>query len=130
MLKAVVEQVKLRSELRFGEAPGLVSIFADDYRHLQFACDQERLVAELLWKARGVDQVHTFGFSSVTARQDINLDPASLEQLAQKNYKRSFSRPSRGKIAHADDWALEPPRRQNSPVIKRVTRSDHATVNG
>ena len=48
VLKAVVEQVQLRTKLRFGEAASLVAIFADDHRNLQLARNQQRFVAELL----------------------------------------------------------------------------------
>ena len=51
MLKAVVEQMKLRTESRLGEMSGLVTIFADDDRHLQLARDEKWLVAELLRQA-------------------------------------------------------------------------------
>ena len=56
MLKAVIENMKLRSEFRFSKASRCVAILADDDRHLQFARDQQRFIAKLLRQARGIDQ--------------------------------------------------------------------------
>src|ERR1700686_1033758 len=74
MLKAVVVQMKLCSEFRFGEASSLIAILPDDDRHLQLASNQKRFVAKLLRQARGIDQPDAPRPGSVPARQDIELD--------------------------------------------------------
>ena len=128
MLKAIVEEMKVRPKFRFGEAPSLVPILANDYRHLQFACYEQWFVTEFLWQTRGIDQEHACGPASVSAREYIELDATRLEQLAQKNHERSLSRSACGEIAHANDCALQPPRSQQSAIIERSARSDYAAV--
>ena len=53
MLKAVVEQMKLRPESRFGKLTRFVPILSHDHRHLQLARNQQRLFAEFLRQPAG-----------------------------------------------------------------------------
>ncbi len=65
VLKAVVEQMQLRPELRFREKSGLVPILPDDHGNLQLARNQQRLVAKLLRQACRIDQSHSFGLAAI-----------------------------------------------------------------
>ena len=48
MLKAIVQQMKLRSEPGFRKLPSLIPILANDHGHLQLARKQQWFVPELL----------------------------------------------------------------------------------
>src|SRR5579864_1735429 len=109
MLKAVVEEMQLRSEFCFSTEACLVAVFSNDDRRLEFARYEQRFIAELLRQARGIDKAHAPGAAPVAARKDIELDSTRLEQLAQQNHERSFSGATCRKIAHADDRAPQPP---------------------
>ncbi len=130
MLKAVIEQMKLRPEFRLGKKPGFVPVFSHDHRRLQLARHQQRLIAELLRQPCRIDQPHARGLSPVSPRQHIKFDSARLEQLAQQHHKRSLSRSPRRNIPDADHAALQPARPQHSPVIERIPRAHHAAVDG
>jgi hypothetical protein len=130
MLESVVEQVELRAEAGFGETSGGVAIFSDDHRDLELAGDQEWLVAELLRESGGINQQHAAGVPTVAARENVKLDAASLEQLAEQQNEGSFSRTSGGEIANADDRPFEAPGAEDAAAIKRVARADNASVDG
>ena len=85
VLKAVVEQMKLRSEFRFGEASCLVAIFADNHRHLQLARNQQRLIAKLLRQSCGIDQTHTLATGARTrarAHRTLRHAPSAIRPAA------------------------------------------------
>jgi hypothetical protein len=67
VLKAIVEQMKLRAKLGFGKASGAVAILADDYRNLQTAGDQQRFITELLRRSSGINVQNTASGASVPA---------------------------------------------------------------
>src|SRR5438270_29720 len=79
MLKAVVEQVQLRTEFAFGVHAGVVTFFTNNYRNLEFACDQERLIAEAGCRSGRINLEHAPGFPSITAGKHVKADAALLE---------------------------------------------------
>ncbi|MGA8761797.1 MAG: hypothetical protein WB562_02820, partial [Candidatus Sulfotelmatobacter sp.] len=76
VLKTVVKQMEFRPESRFNEAPGLVSIFTHDHWNLELSSDQQRLVAEIVWRPGRIDQQNTVRPPSIAARKNIELDSA------------------------------------------------------
>ena len=56
MLKAIIQQMNLRTESRLGEPPCLIAIFADHHRRLQSSRNQQRLIAEIPRQAAGIHQ--------------------------------------------------------------------------
>src|SRR5207302_1721721 len=55
MLETIVQQMQLRPEPGLGKRARSVAIFANDDGHLELACDEERLVPELLRQSGRLD---------------------------------------------------------------------------
>ena len=87
VLKAVVQQMKLRSEFLFSKLSCFIAIFTHNHRHLELARNQKWFVAELLRQSCGIDQPHTLGTSPVPSRQHVELDAARLEQLTEQHHE-------------------------------------------
>ncbi len=73
MLKPIIQQMNLRTELRLGEAPSLVAIFPHHHRRLQPSSNQQRLIAEIPRQPAGIDQQHSASLAPVTARKHIEI---------------------------------------------------------
>jgi hypothetical protein len=91
VLKAIVEQVHLRAELRLGKFSGSVAIFSNHHRNLHSSRNQKRLIAKLARQACGIYKAYPAALASVAARENIEADAARLQQLAQQNDEWSFS---------------------------------------
>ena len=69
-----------------------MAVFAYDHGHAEPAANEERFIAEIAGGALRIDKGNAAGGTAVTAGEDIESDAASLQQLAEKNHKGSFSR--------------------------------------
>src|SRR5581483_8342732 len=96
---------------------------ANHHRHAQAARHQQGFVTEIAGRSAGFDNRHSFCLPPVAARQDVESDPAGLQQLAQQNDKRSFSRASYGKIADADGDSLEAADWKRTTIVEEITRA-------
>ena len=87
MLKAIVEQMDadlLTRSLR--QQPGLVALCCNKHRHLRFVRNYQRLVAELLARATGIDQKRRRGTAAVAARKHIDLHAMRRERFREDNH--------------------------------------------
>ena len=91
MLKAIIEQMKLGTKLRFSKPSSFKTIFANNHWNLHLARNQQWLIAKLLGKACRIDQQHTAGLASVATGEYIEADAARFKQFAQEQHERSFS---------------------------------------
>src|SRR4051812_7728650 len=85
MLEAVIEDMKLRTELLLGQLPGFKAAFADNHRTFKTACDQQRLVSELCCNAVRIDRSGASRLTSISARKHVKAEPA-LPQHFSKHY--------------------------------------------
>ena len=124
MLEAIVEQVELRSKLLFRKNAGGVAVFSDDDWDPQAPRQKQWFIAEIARSTGGIDQGHASGLAPVAAREDIELDLSLFQQLAEKQYKRRFTRSANGQVSHAHHRGVEPLGANDSAVIKRVSRAN------
>ena len=108
VLETIIQQMKMGAESCLCKVSCFVSIFADDYRNLEFARDKQRFIPKLLWQSCGIDEQHASRLPPVAAREYIELHAACLEQLAQKQDEWRLARSTRGKIAHTDHRSFKP----------------------
>lgn len=127
MLKAVVEQVELRSELTLGKHAGRVAVFSDNDWDLQAPRHQEWFIAEVGYGASRIDQGHAPGLAPVAAGENIELDPSLFEQLPQKEHERRFARSANGQVSDAHYRSPKPLGASDAAVIKRIPRANPDT---
>ncbi len=130
VLEAVIQQVKLRTELPFRESSSFVAFLADDDRYAELAGDQQRLVAVLLRASLRIDQDDAFGLSPIAAREHVEGDPALMQQLAQQDEKGGLARASDRDVADAHHRALQPMNEQAALIVEPVTNVDGRAEDG
>ena len=122
MLKAVVKQVQLRPEFSLRENASRMPPFSDNHRDIQPPRYQQRFVAKITWGSRGINQGHSFCLAPVTAREDIELDPSSLQQLAHQQNEGSLARATDREVSDADDWTPQSISTSDTAIVERISR--------
>ena len=89
MLEAVIQEMQLWSESGFRRRCGGVAVFSNDHRNLQLARDEQRFVAELLWKPSGVDKKNAL--APLGRRPHVST--SNFTSRRPQHHKRSFPDP-------------------------------------
>ena len=94
MLKAVIQNVKLRLKLVLGDQPSFVTAFPDYDRNVQPARNQQRFVAEIGSAAIRIHYTNATRLAAISTRQNIETNATRLQQFAERNYEWRFARAS------------------------------------
>jgi hypothetical protein len=130
VLKAIVEQMELGSELLLGKNSGSTTGFPDDNRNIQAPGHKQRFVAEIIRRSGWVDQEYATCLASETTRENIEFQAARFKQLSQQKYKRCFAGSSDGEVANAHHRATESLGADDAVVIEQVPGANPESENG
>src|SRR5882724_9825722 len=120
MLKSIVEQVKFGREVFFRQQASLIAVRAYDHRNLESLGDQQRLVAELLWRAGGINDCGFSRGAAITAGKHIKGYSTLTEQSSQRDDKRRLSTPPDGDVSNAHYRTRKAARFQELTIIERI----------
>ena len=102
MLKAIVEQMQLRSEPGLRKASRFVAIFAHNHRHLQLARDQKGSSPNSCGSPAGSTRRTPFDWRPYPRESTSNFTPRAFSNSPSSSTNGVFARPASGKISDAD----------------------------
>ena len=134
MLKAVVEDDRVKREPRARERRRLVPPLAGDDGAREAACQHHRLVAAVLGadERATVDPDHDGSRAAlaVAARDDADPVAARREALGEPEGRGRLPGAADGEVADAQDARRHPSRREPAVVVKPVPQAHRCPVRG
>jgi hypothetical protein len=129
MLEAVVENKEIPQAFAFCQSAGFISISANDDRGSRRSPrNQEWFITGLLppddWSIAAADNQDSLAGSFVSSRENHRTKPVISKALRQRNDQRRLTRPTKRKVADADDRMIQSQSSKQSGFIHFFSRAE------